>query len=227
MDQGVLEYEPITAVILDDHPAIVAGVRAWCANAAPPIELVDAGDQASRLWTGAGRSAHVVILDLQVGVGPPLFRELERLVDADRQVVVYSHRTDGTTARQCIQIGAFAYLTKTEGRRHLVPAIQAAARNLPYLPPLLSGALYMDDVPGRPALSVAEREALLAWFESDSKRLAAIRLHLSVKTVETYIDRVRIKYANAGRPARTKTALLERALQDGLVTQGDLENLTP
>jgi hypothetical protein len=34
--------------------------------------------------------------------------------------------------------------------------------------------------------------------------------------VETYIDRVRLKYAAAGRDAPTKTALHERALQDGI-----------
>lgn len=214
--------ELITAVILDDHPAIIAGVRAWCGAADPPIELIDAADRVGRLWTGEGRDADVVIFDLQLGTAPPLFRELEQLIDAGRRVIVYSQRTDAATARQCIRLGAFTYLTKAEGRRHLVPAIQAAAGDLPYTPPSLSGAFYTDDHGDRPTLSVAEREALLAWFESDSKRLAAGKLRLSVKTVETYIDRVRIKYANVGRPARTKTALLERALQDGLITRTDL-----
>ena len=51
----------ITAVILDDHPAIVAGVRAWCGLADPPIELIDAGDRIGRLWTEPGRSADVCL----------------------------------------------------------------------------------------------------------------------------------------------------------------------
>ncbi len=125
----------ITAVILDDHPAIVAGVRAWCADAEPPIELIDASDQVGRLWTEPGRSADVVVFDLQLGVHPPLFRELERLEDAGRQVVVYSQRVDAATARTCIRLGAFTYLTKAEGQHHLVPAISAAAHDLPYTPP--------------------------------------------------------------------------------------------
>ncbi|MFR9806119.1 hypothetical protein ACL02T_28100 [Pseudonocardia sp. RS010] len=45
----------------------------------------------------------------------------------------------------------------------------------------------------------------------------AQRFHLSVKTVDTYIGRVRIEYADAGRPATTKAALVARALQDGLI----------
>jgi DNA-binding CsgD family transcriptional regulator len=66
-------------------------------------------------------------------------------------------------------------------------------------------------------LSEREREVLLAWFESDSKQLVAQRFHLSAKTVDTYINRVRIKYADVGRPATTKAALVARALQDGLI----------
>jgi DNA-binding NarL/FixJ family response regulator len=210
----------ITAVILDDHPAIVAGVRAWCADAEPPIELIDARDQVGRLWTEPGRSADVIVFDLQLGRRPPLFRELQRLIAAGRQVVVYSQRVDAATARTCIRMGAFTYLTKAEGQHHLVPAISAAAHDLPYTPPVLSGAFYTDDDHDRPTLSTSERETLRAWFESDSKRLAADKL--SVKTVETYIERVRIKYANVGRPARTKTALLERAIQDGLIHPDEL-----
>lgn len=143
-------------------------------------------------------------------------------MDAGRQVIVYSQRADGATARECIRMGTFTYLTKAEGQQHLVPAIHAAARNTPYTPPALSGAFYTDNAQDRPTLSTGERETLRAWFESDSKRLAASKLKLSVKTVETYIERVRIKYANVGRPARTKTALLERAIQDGLIDPAEL-----
>lgn len=38
----------------------------------------------------------------------------------------------------------------------------------------------------------------------------------------SYLDRVRIKYANVGRPARTKASLVARAVQDGLVDVDDL-----
>ena len=51
---------------------------------------------------------------------------------------------------------------------------------------------------------------LLAWFSSDSKQLVALRFHLSVKAVDTYIARVRIKYADAGWPVTTRTALVAR-----------------
>ncbi|MDO0934804.1 hypothetical protein QQY66_25140 [Streptomyces sp. DG2A-72] len=36
------------------------------------------------------------------------------------------------------------------------------------------------------------------------------------------LDRVRIEYANVGRPARTKASLVARAIQDGLIDVNDL-----
>ncbi|MQA94736.1 MAG: response regulator [Streptosporangiales bacterium] len=212
----------LTAVIVDDHVAITAGVRAWCERAEPPIELIDAGGRLAHVWTGPGAEADVVIFDLELVAGKPDFGELRRLVDSGRRVVVYSQHADNATAIKCVDLGALAYLTKREGPEHLVPAIRAAAAGDSYAPPSLSGALMSDDAPGRPRLSQREAEVLRAWFASASKELVAAKLNITAKTVDTYIARVRVKYANAGRPARTKSELVGRALDDGLITLAEL-----
>lgn len=218
-----MAQEPATSVVIvDDHPAIIAGVESWCAATQPPITVLEAGDRLGVAVTEPGRNADVVIFDLQLRPGPPALRELQHLVDDGRRVVVYSQHAETDVVLRCLEIGAATYLTKAEGKDHLIPAIRAVADDLPYAPPSLSGAMASDDRPDRPALSERERDVLLAWFESDSKQLVAQRLHISVKTVETYIGRVRIKYAGAGRPASSKAALVARALQDGLVDLSDL-----
>jgi DNA-binding NarL/FixJ family response regulator len=212
----------VSVVIVDDHPAIVDGVRSWCAAAEPPIAVVDVGARLAVAVAGPGAAADVVVFDLHLEPYQPDFRGLHRLVEAGRRVVVYSQSADSDTALRCLEVGAATYLTKAEGPEHLIPAIRAAAVDLPYTPPMLGGAMAADGGPDRPVLSDREREVLLAWFESDSKSLVAQRFHLSVKTVDTYINRVRIKYAEVGRPATTKAGLVARALQDGLV---DLDGL--
>jgi DNA-binding NarL/FixJ family response regulator len=214
----------ITAVILDDHVAIAAGVRLWCEQADPPIGIVDAGAQLGDVWTGSGAEADVVVFDLELVPGKPEFGELRRLVDSGRRVVVYSQHVDNATATKCIDLGALAYLTKREGQEHLVPAIRAAAEGLSYTAPSLSGALVADDDLTRPRLSAREMQVLRAWFASSSKDLVAAKLHITVKTVDTYIARVRVKYANVGRAARTKSELVSRALDDGLITLAELNN---
>lgn len=212
----------ITAVIVDDHAAIAAGVQFWCARADPPIEVLDAGDRLVEVWTGPGALADVVIFDLELVPSRPSFGELRRLVDHGRRVVVYSRHTDQATASKCMDLGALAFLTKREGERHLVPAVRAAALGLPYTAPSLGGVPAADERADRPRLSKRELEVLRAWFACSSKDLVGAKLNISTKTVETHIARVRVKYANVGRAAPTKSDLVTRAIDDGLITVAEL-----
>ncbi|MBP2320081.1 DNA-binding NarL/FixJ family response regulator [Kibdelosporangium banguiense] len=209
-------------VVVDDHPAVVAGVRAWCQAAEPPIEVLDSGASVSVAWLDPGDRADVVVLDLQLDITGPAYGDLKRLVDAGRQVVVYTMREDRETALTCLDIGAFTYLTKAEGEDHLVAAIQAAASNTPYTPPALSGALGTDTRANRPKLTQRQIDVLLEWFHCESKEMVAQKLNLTVSTVNGYLDRVRVKYANVGREAPTKAALVARAIQDGIVRVDEL-----
>jgi DNA-binding CsgD family transcriptional regulator len=72
-----------------------------------------------------------------------------------------------------------------------------------------------------PVLSPREVEVLLAWFAFDSKGEAAATLYISQATVNTHITRIRSKYSLVGRPARTKSQLLARAIQDGFTSLDD------
>ncbi|MEV6107805.1 response regulator [Streptomyces sp. NPDC051940] len=201
---------PVTAVVIDDQPAVIAGVRAWCIRAG--ISVVASGAEPRVAFAGAGREAQVVVCDLQRGLAGPAFAELRRLVDDGRRVIVYTTLDARECAHTCLDIGAFAYVPKAEGRARLVAAIQAAAADLPYTPPTFA----------RPRLSVRETDVLIEWFLCGSKQMVADRLGLSVRTVNGYIERIRIKYANVGRQAPTKAALIIRALQDDLVRIDDL-----
>lgn len=212
----------ITVVLVDDHPVVTAGVRAWCGLADPPIRVVAHGANVSVAWLPPGDVADVVVLDLQLDVTGPAFGDLRRLVDAGRQVVVYSMRSDRETVLTSLDIGAFTYLTKSEGEEHLVAAIEAAAAGTPYTPPALSGAFGTDDRPHRPRLSPRESEVLLEWFHCESKEMVARRLHITVHRVNSCLERVRVKYANVGRAAPTKAALVARAIQDGLISTDEL-----
>ena len=71
-------------------------------------------------------------------------------------------------------------------------------------------------------LSEREVEVLTHWFQYESKQLVADHMRITVRTVTTYLDRVRLEYANVGRPAITKATLVARAIQDGLIDLDDL-----
>ncbi|MBB5958048.1 DNA-binding NarL/FixJ family response regulator [Saccharothrix tamanrassetensis] len=214
--------DQVSAVVVDDHPAVRAGVAYWLSSGEPPIEVVADGEDVRVAWLDAGADADVVILDLHLGGPTPVLGDLRRLVEAGRRVVVYSMRADDEIALQCLELGALCYLTKAEGAEHLVQATRAAAEGRPYTPPALAGALAGDRSEARPALSTRETEVLIEWFQSESKDFVARRLGISVSTVNSHLERIRIKYALIGREAPTKAALVARAIQDGLIGVDDL-----
>ncbi|HEY1177681.1 MAG TPA: response regulator transcription factor [Phytomonospora sp.] len=212
----------LSAVVVDDHPAVRAGVAHWLGSGDPPIRVAAAGDDVRVAWLDDGADADVVILDLHLGGPVPAMGDLRRLVQAGRRVVVYSMRADDATALQCLELGALSYLTKAEGADHLLQATRAAADGRAYTPPSLAGALAGDRSDQRPALTAREVEVLVEWFQSESKQLVAERLGISQSTVNSHLEHIRVKYAMRGRDAPTKAMLVARAIQDGLVRLDDL-----
>lgn len=214
------EQSRVAIAIVDDHPVVVEGIRSWLATE-PRLVVVAAGDDPDVVLAPDQPSADVILLDLRLH-GRTVIDRVAELSGAGRRVVVYSEQTDSETILAVLDAGAVAFLAKHEGREHCVQTVLAAAHDRPYVPPALAGAIVGDRRTGRPVLSDKEREALLLWFQSMSKASVARRMNISEHTVKQYVDRARIKYARAGRPAATKAALLARAIEDGLVRPDEI-----
>lgn len=187
--------------------------------------MVAVGGDVGAAWVSPGRAADVVVLDMHLNGPTVATNDLRRLTEAGRRVVVYTMRCDDTLALRCLDLGALSYLTKAEEEGHLVEAVRAAAVGRPYTPPGLAGAIAAaaagrrDD---RPSLSSREIEVLVEWFQSESKEFVATRLGISTSTVNSHLERIRVKYARTGRDAPTKASLVARAIQDGLIGVDDL-----
>lgn len=216
----------VTVALVDDHPVVHEGMRAWLErDPAAGIVLVAVGDDVELAFAGPGATADVLLLDLMLH-GHLAVDAVTRLAEAGRRVVVYSEHADDATVLEVLERGAFAFLAKKEAREHCVETILAAAADRPYVPPQAAGTMAADDRPDRPVLSEQERTALLLWFQSMSKSAVAARMGIAESTVRQYIQRARIKYANAGRAAPTRTQLLARAIQDGLIRADEVTAYT-
>lgn len=211
-----------TAVaIIDEHDVVHAGIEAWCAEAEPEIRVAGTFLHPADYAVDVG-SVDVAILGLEFGGNKPDFDSLRRLCAAGQKVIVYSYLTADEVILTCLDIGAVAYLAKSEGKRHLIDAIYAARNASPYVGPRMGRALLNDSTLGRVKLSEREREVLVAWFQTESKELVGKRLYIAPTTVRTHLQRARAKYALVGRPAPTKSALLARAIEDGILSAADL-----
>ena len=218
-----LPRSAITVVIIDDHDVVHAGIEAWCADAEPAIHLVASYRRpADYLIQISDIAADVVILDLQFDGNRPDFDTVRVLSERGQNVIVYSHFTADEVILTCLDLGVSTYLTKSEGKRHLIDAIHEAGGASPYVGPRMGRAVLNDSTLGRVKLSDRERQVLIAWFQTESKDLVGKRLYIAPTTVRTHLQRARAKYALVGRPAPTKSALLARAIEDGILGPSDL-----
>lgn len=216
---------PVRVAVIDDHDVVHAGIQAWCLGADPPIELVGGFLQPAEYFATypvSSDDVDVVLLDLQIEGNRPDFETLRRLSDRDQRVIVYSHITADEVILTCMDLGAATYLVKSEGKRHLIEAIHSARFGTPYVGPRMGKAMLNDSTVGRIKLSEREKQVLVAWFQTESKELVAKRLYIAPTTVRTHLQRARAKYASVGRPAPTKSALLARAIEDGILSLNDL-----
>ena len=113
-------------------------------------------------------------------------------------------------------------VTGHEDGDRLVGSVLAVAKDRPYLTREQAGALLADGRSAQPVLSAQERRALLLWFQGMSKASVARRMSITENTVRQYVNRARMKYATAGRPAPSKDALLARAIEDGIIHPGEV-----
>lgn len=215
----------VTVAIIDDHDVVHAGIEAWCAAADPPVKLLGSfltPHQFLTRYPERPNEVDVVLLDLQFHANRPEFDTLHTLCESGQRVIVYSHLATDEIILTCLDLGAVTYLVKSEGQRHLIEAIHAAHSTIPYVGPRMAKALLNDTMVGRVQLSDREKEVLVAWFQTESKDLVGKRLYIAPTTVRTHLQRARAKYAAVGRPAPTKSALLARAIEDGILSLNDL-----
>lgn len=212
----------VTVMIIEDHPVVTEGVTSWIrADPGQRARLVQAARDLTALDAVPQPPADVVILDLELS-GELVTARIPALVAAGYRVVAFSGHSDPAIVMEALDNGAHAYVSKEEGRDHLVEAVLAAATDRPYVTRSQARAILADQHPARPALSEQERQALLLWFQGMSKASVGRRMSISENTVRQYISRARAKYAATGRTAPSKDALLARAIEDGVIKPGEI-----
>ncbi|WP_165956128.1 response regulator transcription factor [Streptomyces hainanensis] len=219
MDSHAVD-ETVNVAVIEDHPVVIEGIVSWL-EAEPRIRVTYTGDTTDGLIGGAGREVDAVLLDLELH-GHVALGDIPRLIGVGCRVVVYSQHTEHRVVRQALRLGASDFVAKHESKQHLVKAVLAAADDEVYVTPTAAAALVSDRDEGRPRLSERERTALLLWFQSMSKSAVARHMNVSPHTVDMFIRRARLKYAGVGRAAPTKADLLARAIEDGMVSPGEL-----
>ncbi|MFF4425462.1 response regulator [Streptomyces sp. NPDC001549] len=217
----------ITVSVVDDDRMLLDGLRAWLggvpelrlvATAATVGELLGAPDAQRPYGFGAtGYSPpDIVLLDLVLRDGSAPADNIRRLLRTGSRVLMISTVPDQSRIIEAIRAGADGYLTKDHDLPTLVAAIKDLASGQGALSAELAFACAYDDSPARPRLSPRERQILLDYASGLTLKSAARRAGITVHTAKDYLDRVKAKYQQAGRPTYTKLDLARRVREDSL-----------
>jgi DNA-binding NarL/FixJ family response regulator len=214
-DGGAGPGDVIDVAAVDDHPIILDGISGWVTAPDSRIRLVGAAATVDALLAGPGRHAQVVLLDLNLGDGTTVERNVAAILAAGPAVLVLSVSDQPLSVRAAMRAGALGYVLKNEEAAQVRVAIEAVAAGEDWISPRLAYIFSTDDAADRPDLSPQEARALRLYATGMPMKSVARRMGISDETVKQYVGRVREKYARAGRAAPTKLELYYRAVEDG------------
>lgn len=186
----------IRVVLADDHPIVLAGIRALL-TADPQLELVGEatnGGEALPLIRSASPDVAVVDVSMPGLNGLELTERVTRECPGTKVLVLTVHE-DAAYVQPMLKAGARGYLLKRSAAEDLLRAIHAVAEGGIYLDPSVASHALTDasaaaqgTEPGgdREALSPREMETLRLIAQGFSNKEIARRIDVSVKSVETY-----------------------------------------
>ena len=182
-------------LLADDHKITRQGLRSLLEKQQDMEVVAEAenGREAVRL---AGEMApDVIIMDVTM----PDLNGIEATkqilsLSPDIKIIALSMHSDSTFVTEMLKSGAAGYLLKDCAFEELTRAIRTVIDDKTYLSPSISGVVVEDylqrlskaDFAAPDILSDREREVLQLMAEGNSTKQIALKLHISVKTVETH-----------------------------------------
>lgn len=159
----------------------------------------------------------VALLDLRLRDGRRVADNVRDLIEAGYAVVTCSTIDDAGLVHEAGRAGALSYVRKAKDAGDMRQALAAAARGERHVSQSHAALIQRARSYDVPELSGQEREALRLYASGLTMSSVARRLNVKHGTAKSYLDRVRDKYEQAGRAARTKLELRDRAVEDGVL----------
>ena len=207
---------PVRVGIVDDHESVRLGVQAACENAG--YEVLFAAATAQGVIDGlAGRQCDVIVLDLSLGDGSSVTDNVHVAASTGSAVLIHSIADRVASVREALAAGAAGVIPKSSPTTTVMAAVASVARgdvlnNLEW-----ATAIDADRDFAKAQLGRRERDVLHLYASGLPLKMVAMQLGIAHSTAREYLDRIRVKYVDVGRPAPTKVDLLRRAVEDGIL----------
>jgi DNA-binding NarL/FixJ family response regulator len=187
--------------LVDDHPIVRRGFQLLL-SMEPDLKVCgEADNTAVALQKILELKPDVVIVDLALkgSNGLELIKQL-RAQSLKLKVLVFTMRDEGIYAERALRSGADGYITKEEGTEKAIQAIRVLMQGKRYLGDKVAEKM-MDSVIGNSSgadgavdsLSDRELEVLELIGKGLGSREIAEKLHLSIKTIESHREHMKVK----------------------------------
>ncbi|RJQ46502.1 MAG: DNA-binding response regulator [Nitrospiraceae bacterium] len=188
--------------IVDDHCVLREGLSHLINSEEDLMVCGEADNVSDALRTIPGLKPDIVIADITLGDGSGI-RLIENLLHTHPAlpVLVLSMHDESAYAERCLKAGAHGYIMKQESSKKLLSAIRKILNGEIYVSDKLTTSLlhkfarnrFEDIDSSTKLLSNRELEVYQLIGQGVKKHEIAERLNLSVKTVETYVEHIKIK----------------------------------
>lgn len=205
--------------LADDHPVVLAGVKALVVAAEELAVIGEASDGRTALKMATALNPDVAVIDISMpGLSGPKLAEQLRLACPNCKILALTVHEDRGYLRQLLEIGVVGYVVKRSASEELIRAIRVVAAGGVYLDPLIAGRVLGTNSLSGPRqfsaavgeLSEREIDVLKLTAAGHSNKAVAAQLEIGVKTVETYKARAMEKLG-----FETRVELVRYALSKG------------
>jgi DNA-binding NarL/FixJ family response regulator len=191
-------------LLVDDHPITRQGVAALISQ--DPSLFVcgeaDNGPRALELVTKVAPALAVIDISLKSSNGLELMKNL-KILAPKLPVLVMSMHDEALYAERALRAGAQGYIMKQEASEKILAAIQRVLKGELYLSEKMQEKMLQRIVKAKPeepgfaidTLSDREMEVFQLIGNGFSTRQIATQLNLSVKTIESYREHLKLKLA--------------------------------
>jgi len=209
--------------IVDDHPMVRDGLGTRISNEPDLTVCGESDDVADALQQISELCPDLVIVDISLksGHGIDLVKKI-RGRSSKAKMLVHSMYDESVYAERALQAGAHGYLNKQAGRETVIEAIRTILAGKTYVSPemterIVSGRVGSTIEPGKSPidnLSNRELEVLQLIGEGLTTSAIADRLHLSVHTIDTYREKLKLKL-NLANSAELNRYAVQWVLENG------------
>ena len=212
----------IRILLADDHKIVRDGLQALIAQEADMEVVAEGATGRDAVAQAASVRPDVMVLDISMPDLNGIEATRQILAHAPgARVIALSMHADRRFVMEMLRAGAVGYLLKDSTFEELARAIRAVAAGQIYLSPGIAGVVVQDYLTpaaagergAYAALTGREREVLQLLAEGRSTKEAALRIHVSDKTIESHRRQIMIKLK-----IRSVAELTKYAIREGLTS---------